>query len=296
MRAYVQQDGHTGLSNQPVGEEADRGGIRFRLSYLKTTPDAASFIIHADPHFHSLSTELQPEGVLQRLGFRFFHSCPVLGGDCHYLCIADARLSERREARPLANQHVYQSYARFLDNFPELVKTMMDVDFKLRMSGFDVFPWDGTGMKSWQLGEEPKEIFVPPAHHHEAYVAVRDILSKATRELLIVDSYVDTTIFQLLSNISASVSVRVLTRQVPADFALELANFRKDGYSIEARSDDPASLHDRFAFVDAECYHVGASLKDAGAKGFAISLMESPVIIQAIRSAVETAWTAARPL
>jgi hypothetical protein len=288
---YGQQDGHTGLSNQPCSDEIERAGIRFQLAYLKTSDHDASFVIHADPRFGTLSGSLQPEGVLERLGFRPFQSCNVLGGSCHYLYFAQARLDAWQRGDILANQPIHDAYRRFTEHFPDLVKTMMDVDFKLRMAGFDIFPWEGAAMKPWDISSGPKEVFVPPAHEHEAYVKIRDIVKEATQSLLIADPYVDATLFELLSNVQPGVDIRVLTRNVPTDFALELKKFRNDGGNIEVRGDSTL-LHDRFILRDAACYHLGASIKDAGLKGFVISLMEDPTVVQAVRSVVENAWNA----
>lgn len=292
---YGQRDGHTGLSNEPVSEEVERAGIRFRLAYLKISPAQAHFIIHADPHFHTYSSDLQPEGVLERLGFQPFAACNVLGGNCHYLYFAEARLDAWQRGDIMANQPIHAAYRRFIEYFPDLVKTMMDVDFRLKMAGFDVFPWGGVNMKPWDISSGAKEVFVPPAHEHEAYVKIREILKKATAKLVIADPYVDSTLFQLLSNVDPQVQVSVLTRNTPSDFPLEIEKFRSDRRNIEARGDSTL-LHDRFILVDTECYHLGASIKDAGAKGFAISLMEDPAVVQAIRSVVEEAWDRASPL
>lgn len=292
---YGQQDGHVGLSNEPCSDEAERAGIRFRLAYLKTPDGRAHFVIHADPRFRTYSSDLQPEGVLERLGFRPFQSCSVLGGNCHYVYFAEARLDARQRGDIMANQHIHAAYKQFIEYFPDLVKTIMDVDFKLQMAGFDVFPWEAAGMKPWDISTGPKEVFVPPAHEHEAYVKIREIVKQASNLLLVADPYVDSTLFDLLSNVPSQVDVRVLTRDVPRDFVLEMQKFRTDGRKIDARGGS-ALLHDRFIFVDADCYHLGASIKDAGLKGFAISVMEDPAVVQAIRSVVEQAWNAGKPL
>jgi hypothetical protein len=288
---YGQQDGHTGLSNEPVSDEVEQGGIRFRLAYLKTSQGQGSFVIHADPRFASR----QPEEVLERLGFRPFGTCSVLGGGCHYLYFAEARLDAGRRGDIFANQPTHDAYKRFIEHFPDLVKAMMDIDFKLRMAGFDVFPWEGVGMKPLDITGGSKEVFIPPTREHEAYVKIRDIVKKANTTLLIADPYVDSALFQLLSNVDTRVQMEVLTRNTPSDFALELQKFRNEGRNIEARGGSTL-LHDRFILVDAECYHLGASIKDAGLKGFAISLMEDRAVVEAIRKVVQDAWEGADPL
>ena len=292
---YGQRDGHTGLSNEPVSDEVERGGIRFRLAYLKVSQSQGHFVIHADPRFGSYSTRLQPEGVLERLGFQPFAACNVLGGGCHYLRFAEARSDARQRGDIFANQPIHDAYKRFIEYFPDLVKTMMDVDFKLRMAGFDIFPWEGAGIKPWDITSGAKEIFVPPAHEHEAYVKIRDIIKKAHAKLLVADPYVDSDLIGLLSNVDSQVQIQILTRNTPKDFPLELQKFRNEGRNIDARGES-ALLHDRFILVDAECYHLGASIKDAGIKGFAISLMEEPAVIETIRTVIQAAWDGANPL
>jgi hypothetical protein len=56
-------------------------------------------------------------------------------------------------------------------------------------------------------------------------------------------------------------------------------------------------FHDRFIVVDTnECYHVGASLKDAGRKAFMVSKLEDPINISALMNQQVQAWSAAQPL
>jgi hypothetical protein len=123
------------------------------------------------------------------------------------------------------------------------------------------------------------------------------VLKSAVQQLrwhvLIVDSYVDGTIWSLLKNIPATAKIRIMTMQMKGDFALEAHKFlRQQGNTVEVRQ--TAQYHDRFIVVDGlRCWHLGVSIKDAGNKAFAMSEMLSPSILSAVRIDVDATWSKA---
>jgi hypothetical protein len=121
---------------------------------------------------------------------------------------------------------------------------------------------------------DTKQTFFPAGSEHDAFAEVRSIIILATTELTIVDSYVDDTLFPLFTNIGNSVTIKILTQNMKGDFLLERLKFAaQHGRSIEVRQS--SSNHDRFIIVDGECWHCGASIKDAGAKGFMLSKVQA---------------------
>jgi hypothetical protein len=84
-----------------------------------------------------------------------------------------------------------------------------------------------------------------------------------------------------------------LTAHPKPDFAIEGKAFAKQhGNSVEART--TADFHDRFIFVDAgACWHLGASIKDAGSKAFMFSEITDPRTVACVRQNTETTWNAA---
>ncbi|HTG62805.1 MAG TPA: hypothetical protein VMG63_25805, partial [Terriglobia bacterium] len=52
----------------------------------------------------------------------------------------------------------------------------------------------------WQLSD-PTQVFLPAGSAHDAYVEIRKIVQSATSEILIVDPYVDGTLWTLLTNV-----------------------------------------------------------------------------------------------
>jgi hypothetical protein len=93
------------------------------------------------------------------------------------------------------------------------------------------------------------------------------------------------------------VNVRILTSKHPADFALEAKKFMKQhpGFSVEIRK--TKDFHDRFIFRDqTRCYLLGASIKDAGNKGFTVVPLQEPSIVRFILDHADQVWASATPL
>ncbi len=141
------------------------------------------------------------------------------------------------------------------------------------------------------------ELFLPAGSQHDAYSHIRNIVSSAKLELLIVDNYVDTSLFQLLTNVNPGVAIELLTYRVPGDFALEAGKFRaQHGASFEARL-RKADFHDRFIIVDStKAHHLGASIKDAGNKASMIHLIEDTDNVSALLTTARASWVNAQLL
>jgi hypothetical protein len=80
------------------------------------------------------------------------------------------------------------------------------------------------------------------------------------------------------------------------DFRLEACKFSaQHGTLIEIRT--TTKYHDRFIVGDNErCWHIGASLKDAGNKAFAFSELLRPELVKFVIADVEKEWSAATPV
>jgi hypothetical protein len=143
----------------------------------------------------------------------------------------------------------------------------------------------------WTL-PAPSHVFLPAGSTHDAYVEIRKIVAQATKSIIIVDGYVDQTLWTLLGNVTPSALVRILTSQMKGDFVLEAKKFAMQHHcKIEVRTNN--SYHDRFVVLDqTKCWHLGASIKDAGNKAFAMSEILSPSIVASVLQDVEATWNA----
>jgi len=111
----------------------------------------------------------------------------------------------------------------------------------------------------------------------DAYTFVADLIRKAKKSIVLIDNYIDDTVFTLFTKRNKGVSVRFYTKTISKQLRLdaEKHNAQYDAIVIEAFS----LAHDRFLIIDdTELYHIGASLKDLGKKWFAFSKMDSQAV------------------
>ena len=101
---------------------------------------------------------------------------------------------------------------------------------------------------------------------YDAYSFVNDLLKLAKEEVILIDNYIDDTVFTLFSkypNINFTIYTSTISKQLKLDFE----KYSKQYKNISLKTFK--SSHDRFLIIDKkEIYHLGASLKDLGKKWF----------------------------
>jgi hypothetical protein len=119
---------------------------------------------------------------------------------------------------------------------------------------------------------KPKQGIFYDGQIFDAYVFVNDLLKNAVEEVILIDNYVDDTVFTLFSkypNIKIKIYTSNITKQIKLDFQKYQTQY-KNTELFEFRNS-----HDRFLIIDKkEVYHLGASIKDLGKKWFAFSKFE----------------------
>jgi len=140
-----------------------------------------------------------------------------------------------------------------------------------------------------------RQAFFAKGSEHDAYVHIRSILQTANHQVFIIDPYMDSSIFQVLGTLSSAVvTVKLLTSKIPADFGLEAQKFVKQhsGFSVEARR--TKDFHDRFIILDEKnCFLLGASIKDAGNKGFTVVPLSEFSIVKSVIDHANQVWPSA---
>jgi len=108
----------------------------------------------------------------------------------------------------------------------------------------------------------------------DAYVFFSEIIKKAQSEIILIDNYIDETVFVQLSKRNPDVSATIYTGKKSPQLLLDLEKHNKQYPPIEIKQF--TNSHDRFIIIDRiELYHLGASLKDLGKKWFAFSRMDT---------------------
>ena len=109
---------------------------------------------------------------------------------------------------------------------------------------------------------------------YDAYSLLIDILSKAKKEIIVIDNYAGKKLFDIIKDIN--IKVKIYTENID--------NISKEKYEKQYNNLEIINtniFHDRFIIIDNKLlYHSGASFKDLGKKCFAITKMEDDNILK----------------
>lgn len=103
----------------------------------------------------------------------------------------------------------------------------------------------------------------------DAYAFASDLVKAARQQIVLIDNYVDESTLMLLSKRNPEVEATIFTARI--DKALQLDIQRHNAEYPPVTVKEYRQSHDRFLIIDADVYHIGASLKDLGKKWFAFS-------------------------
>ena len=105
----------------------------------------------------------------------------------------------------------------------------------------------------------------------DAYVFVNNLIKTAISEIILIDNYIDETVFTIFSKYP-NIKIKIYTQNISKQLKLDFEKYSKQYKNISLKTFK--SSHDRFLIIDKkEIYHLGASLKDLGKKWFAFSKM-----------------------
>ena len=108
---------------------------------------------------------------------------------------------------------------------------------------------------------------------YDAFSLLTELIAKAKKEIVLIDNYVDVGTFNILAKKQENVKVQIYTVKRTRLSPTDINNFNQQYPTLSV--DYTEEFHDRFLIIDGTlAYHVGASLKDAGKKCFAINRIE----------------------
>ena len=106
----------------------------------------------------------------------------------------------------------------------------------------------------------------------DSHIFISDLIKSATKEIILIDNYIDENTLLLFNKREDGVKVIIYTK-IDKNIKLDLAKYNSQFEKIEIKEFNLS--HDRFLIIDKkEVYHIGASLKDLGKKWFAFSKLE----------------------
>ena len=132
----------------------------------------------------------------------------------------------------------------------------------------------------------PREIVEEEAKPFSAYLEIEKILMSATKEVKIIDAYVDQSLFHLyFHDLPSEVALKILTKQMFDKFREVARKFKRERNNFEVRKSN--KIHDRYLIIDRRAWMIGQSIKDAGIKPLAIVEIED---VDTVLAMFEKLW------
>lgn len=126
----------------------------------------------------------------------------------------------------------------------------------------------------------PQKVFFD-GQVYDAFELLTSLVRGARERIVLVDGYVDAATLNVLAKKRGGVEVELWTRPGGRLTRLDVDAFNAQYPRLSVRR--TAAFHDRFLILDgAECYLVGASVKDAGKKSFAVARIEDGAAVAAL--------------
>lgn len=129
--------------------------------------------------------------------------------------------------------------------------------------------------------EESKQKIFFDGQIYDAFSLIVSLIQKADKEIILIDGYVDVGTLNLFTKKKSNTEITIYTQIRTKLTKTDIKNFNAQYPTLKVKY--TKVFHDRFLILDqTTAYHVGASLKDAGKKCFAISLIQDASIIHNI--------------
>ena len=123
--------------------------------------------------------------------------------------------------------------------------------------------------------DKDSEYLYLPGQIYDAYSKVLDIFKSSKKELIIIDSYADKNLLDIIKELK--VKVIIITKENNKLSKLDIEKYNSQYNNLKVIYDD--TFHDRYFILDKEViYHCGASINGIGKKIFSINKIEDDII------------------
>ena len=120
---------------------------------------------------------------------------------------------------------------------------------------------------------------------YDAYSKIKDIFKNATKKLIIVDSYADKTLLDIIKTLN--VDVIIITKKDNLLTKQDIEKYNKQYHNLKVIFNN--SFHDRYFIIDNKTmYHCGASINRIGYKTFSINLIGDKEAFNSLLDKVNT--------
>ena len=114
---------------------------------------------------------------------------------------------------------------------------------------------------------------------YDAFSFIIDLIGKAQSKLILIDNYVDVNTLNMICKKNTGVDVLIATSGKGSLSTKDINKFNVQYPKLSVKT--TTDFHERFLIIDdEEGYFIGASIKDAGKKSFAITKIEDGKMVQ----------------
>ncbi len=143
--------------------------------------------------------------------------------------------------------------------------------------------------------ESPDDAFhIHKQERSKAMHIIFNIMNRSKSSLMIIDSYIDQSLYTYIKSLNPNITFRILTNEdhLKPIFLQITKELQKEGWNIRVRSS--SDYHDRYVIVDdKEIWSIGASIKDAGNKEHTIGKINDFEEMETINKGVKSNWNEA---
>ena len=119
---------------------------------------------------------------------------------------------------------------------------------------------------------------------YDAYSKIQEIFNEATKEIIIVDSYADYTLLDIIKRLK--VKVTIITKPDNLLTYQDIIKYNKQYNNLKVIYDN--TFHDRYFILDNKIvYHCGTSINRIGYKTFSITLINDEEICQVLINKID---------
>lgn len=120
---------------------------------------------------------------------------------------------------------------------------------------------------------------------YDAYSKISEIFKSAEKSLIVVDSYADITILDIVRRME-NIQVDLITKQNSLLTRQDIRKYNRQYHNVKVYYD--SSFHDRYFIIDRkEVYHCGASVNKIGYKTFSITLISDQEICRMLLKKID---------
>ena len=118
---------------------------------------------------------------------------------------------------------------------------------------------------------------------YDAYSKIQDIFKSATKKLIIIDSYADNTLLDIIKRLN--IDVIVITKKDNLLTNQDITKYNKQYHNLRVIFNN--DFHDRYFILDnCTIYHCGASINRIGYKTFSINLINDKEVCNLLISRI----------